>query len=80
MLGCAKFESVSRFRTSFDELRNYLRVYATDTEHVPPDGRRKFFTEQVVDSNDRIVSLNTGTDHVFRSAGSYGERRVLTEL
>jgi len=46
MLGFAKFESASRFCTAFDELRNYLRVQTTGSEHVPADVRRKIFTER----------------------------------
>ena len=44
MLGFAKFESASRFCNAFDELRKYLRVQSTDSEHVPADVRRKIFT------------------------------------
>ena len=46
MLGFAKFESASRFCTAFDELRNYLRVQTTGSEHVPADVRRKISTER----------------------------------
>jgi len=46
MLGFAKFESASRFCTAFDELRNYLRVQTTGSEHVPANARRKIFTER----------------------------------
>ena len=44
MLGFKQFESASRFCTAFDELRNYLRIRATEGEHVPADTRRKIFT------------------------------------
>lgn len=46
ILGFASFESASRFCTAFDELRNYLRVCATDGEHVPADVRMKIFTDR----------------------------------
>jgi putative transposase len=46
MLGFARFESASRFCTAFDELRNYLRVRATDGESVPANARRKIFTNK----------------------------------
>ncbi|HIM60465.1 MAG TPA: IS6 family transposase [Dehalococcoidia bacterium] len=46
MLAFAKFESASRFCNAFDELRNYLRVHATDGEQVPADVRRKIFTDK----------------------------------
>ncbi len=46
MLAFAKFESASRFCNAFDELRNYLRVHATDGEQVPADIRRKIFTDK----------------------------------
>ena len=46
MLGFKRFESASRFCTAFDELRNYLRVSATEGEHVPADVRRKIFTNK----------------------------------
>jgi len=46
MFGFAKFESASRFCTAFDELQNYLRVRATNGEHVPADVRRNIFTDK----------------------------------
>ena len=46
MLGFKQFESASRFCTVFDELRNYLRVQSTGSEHVPADTRRKIFTNK----------------------------------
>jgi transposase-like protein len=46
MLGFKQFESASRFCTAFDELRNYLRVGATDGEHAPANVRRKIFTDR----------------------------------
>jgi putative transposase len=46
MLGFAKFESASRFCTAFDELRNYLRVTATDGQQVSASSRRNIFTER----------------------------------
>ena len=46
MLGFAKFESASRFCTAFDELRNYLRVHATDSEQLLASDRRKIFTDK----------------------------------
>jgi transposase-like protein len=46
MLGFAKFESASRFCNAFDELRNYLRVQSSGSEHVPANVRRKIFTER----------------------------------
>jgi transposase-like protein len=46
MLGFKQFESASRFCTAFDELRNYLRVQSTGSEHVPAEVRRKIFTKK----------------------------------
>ena len=46
MLGFANFESASRFCTAFDELRNYLRVRATDGEQLTASIRRKTFTDK----------------------------------
>ena len=46
MLGFKQFESASRFCTAFDELRNYLRIRATEGEYVPADLRRKIFTNR----------------------------------
>ena len=46
MLGFKQFESASRFCTAFDELRNYLRVQSTGSEHVPAEVRRKIFTSK----------------------------------
>ena len=46
MLGFTKFESANRFCTAFDELRNYLRVQSTGSEHVPAEVRRKIFTSK----------------------------------
>jgi putative transposase len=46
MLGFKQFESASRFCNAFDELRNYLRIRATEGEHVPADVRRKIFTNK----------------------------------
>ncbi len=44
MLGFRSFESASRFCTAFDELRNYLKVRATEAEHAPASVRREIFT------------------------------------
>jgi transposase-like protein len=46
MFGFAKFESVSRFCTAFDEMRNYLRVRPVGSEHVPTDVRKKIFADR----------------------------------
>jgi putative transposase len=46
MLGFKQFESASRFCTEFDELRNYLRVQSTGSEHVSAEVRRKIFTNK----------------------------------
>jgi len=46
MLGFRNFESAGRFCTAFDERRSYLRIGATDDEHVPADVRRKIFTDR----------------------------------
>jgi putative transposase len=46
MLGFKQFESASRFCTAFDELRNYLIVQSTGSEHVPAEVRRKIFTNK----------------------------------
>jgi transposase-like protein len=46
MLGFKQFESACRFCTAFDELRNYLRVQSSGSEHVPVDVRRKIFTNK----------------------------------
>ncbi|NQW20602.1 MAG: IS6 family transposase, partial [Chloroflexi bacterium] len=46
MLGFKQFESASRFCTAFDELRNYLRVQFSGSEHVPAEVRRKIFTSK----------------------------------
>ena len=44
MLGFRSFESANRFRTAFDELRNYLRVRSVDDEPIAASGRREIFT------------------------------------
>ena len=56
-------------------------IYRGDPLHVLPtvpafvnSQRRKIFTNGLVDSNDRAVSLNTGMNPIFRSAGFHGER------
>ena len=36
--------------------------------------RKEDLHQQAIDSNDRVVSLNTDPDHIFRSAGFCGER------
>ena len=74
MLGFKQFESASRFCNALGDRRNYPTVRPTDDEHVPAEVRRKIFTSQVVDSNDRAVRLNTGIDHVFGSIKSPSER------
>jgi hypothetical protein len=50
MLGFAKFESASRFCIAFDELRNYLRIRATEDGYVPASEGSKIFTDSQVAS------------------------------
>jgi hypothetical protein len=47
--------------------------------HPTPTTSNEDFHKQVVDSNDRIVSLNTKIDCVFRSPYFQDVRLVLTE-
>ena len=61
MIGFKQFESASRFCNAFDELRNYLKIRSAGNEHVPAEDLH----QQVVDSSDRAVSINTEYDHVF---------------
>ena len=70
MIGFKQFESASRFCNAFDELRHYLKIRSAGNEHVPAED----IHQQVVDSSDRAVSINTEDDHVFGSPGLCAER------
>ena len=46
MLGFGSFESAARFRTAFNERRQYLRVRHRRSNHVPPGEQRRLFLER----------------------------------
>ncbi|MDE0592768.1 MAG: hypothetical protein OSB68_05935 [Dehalococcoidia bacterium] len=46
MLGFKQFESANQFCTTYDELRNSLRVQPVGSEHVLAGTRRMIFTNK----------------------------------